>query len=63
MQVLLEYLPKTGYKLETYKVTTSDGYIITLLRLFVPGRKDDSLLPVYLQHGLGSVGLGYFLNG
>lgn len=43
-----EIIQSYGYPLEVHKVTTEDGYILTVHRIPKPGK-----LPIYLQHGLG----------
>ncbi len=45
---MVDLVTKRGYKIETHKVTTSDGYILTCFR--IPGSSGSP--PVLLQHGL-----------
>ena len=44
-----------GFKFETHEVTTDDGYILQVLRLYSDekiSKKDDANEPVLMWHGL-----------
>lgn len=53
-----ELATANGFKIETHKVTTEDGYILNIWRIpgmikhEKTGNEDTSRLPVLLQHGL-----------
>lgn len=49
-----EIMTVLGYPVETYKVATRDGYILTMYRIPNDGSKnpDAKKHPVYMQHGL-----------
>lgn len=48
----LQLLKKYGYRARPYTVTTSDGYRLTLHRMFKKGGYDRRLHPVLVVHGL-----------
>ncbi|XP_068898516.1 lipase member J-like [Tenebrio molitor] len=50
-----DIIQRSGYKLERYVVTTSDGYVLTLFR--IPPEEGDNRKnkqPIFLQHGIAS---------
>ena len=51
---------RNGYNIETYQVTTQDGYILTLFYVFGKN-KPSKPNPVYLQHGL-TVTSGHYVD-
>ncbi|XP_031473209.1 triacylglycerol lipase 2-like [Nymphaea colorata] len=57
-----------GYDCHDYKVTTGDGYILTLQRVHAPPhggrhRPDKPGRPVLLQHGVTMDGMAWVMNG
>ncbi|XP_054265127.1 gastric triacylglycerol lipase-like isoform X1 [Macrosteles quadrilineatus] len=48
-----------NYNLEPHRVTTADGYVLTVFRI---PKKDSSKYPVYLQHGHLSCGAAFLAN-
>lgn len=52
-----------GYPIETHKVTTQDGYILTVFRIQAKGTTIKSGKPaVFLQHGINDTGFCFFFN-
>src|SRR5687767_2198497 len=60
-----EIIVKYGYPLEVHKITTEDGYILTVHR--IPYGKDSGPAPnkpvVWLQHGLMGDSSSWIFNG
>lgn len=53
-----------GYPVETYKVVTSDGYILTTNRIPHNGRDYGSKrTPIFIQHGASVDAASWFLIG
>ncbi|KAF2901552.1 hypothetical protein ILUMI_04630 [Ignelater luminosus] len=52
-----------GYPCETHKVTTSDGYILTMHRIPYGQNKKENREVVYLQHGLLSSSADWIISG
>jgi hypothetical protein len=50
-----EMIRNNGYKVESYEVTTSDGYILTLFRI-PPADSDNrkGKQPVFMLHGIAT---------
>ncbi|KAI1286349.1 Lipase 3 [Halotydeus destructor] len=59
---LCEIVQSRGYGCQVHKVTTSDGYILTLQRIVNPKRKVTGK-PVFLQHGRLASGIIWVLQG
>lgn len=64
---LTEQINSYGYRFETHKITTEDGYILTAFR--IPGKlqepapvADGKKTPIYMQHGLLDDGGTWFFN-
>lgn len=60
------YVQLEGYKLETHKVTTSDGFRLVLHRITVPGESAETQskrYPVLLIHGLLQSSAAYCTSG
>ncbi|KAF6160235.1 hypothetical protein GIB67_019004 [Kingdonia uniflora] len=58
-------LPYGGYECQEHKVKTSDGYILGMQRIQVPGTKANfpyTKIPVILQHGVFLDGQSWFMN-
>ena len=59
-----DVIERNGYPFEEYKVTTEDGYVLTLHRI-PSGRRGNkkggksNKIPVLLQHGLASDSRGF----
>lgn len=52
-----------GYPIETHKVQTDDGYILTVFRIQAKGTTIKSGKPaVFLQHGINDTGFCFFFN-
>lgn len=52
-----------GYPIETHKITTEDGYILTAFRIQAKGTKMTTGKPaVFLQHGINDTGFCFFFN-
>lgn len=61
-----EYVSYFEYPIETHKVVTTDGYILTLHRIPHPKRVNQvhaTNPPVLLMHGLISTSFDWVLNG
>lgn len=41
-----------GFEVDSYKVTTEDGYILTVFRCYSRDYSIDELKPIILQHGM-----------
>ncbi|KAL3692326.1 hypothetical protein R1sor_005977 [Riccia sorocarpa] len=54
-----DYITALGYPYESFKVTTGDGYIISMERIPRP----ESKKVLYLQHGILDSSLGWVSNG
>ncbi|KAL2635488.1 hypothetical protein R1flu_006967 [Riccia fluitans] len=54
-----DYITALGYPYESFKVTTGDGYILSMERIPRP----ESKKVVYLQHGILDSSLGWVSNG
>ena len=60
---------KYGFELETHTVTTSDGYILELVRIppkfenTYNGYGSERGKPVLIMHGFGDSAEAYFANG
>lgn len=53
-----------NYNVEEHKVTTEDGYILTVFRVNSKDNKDPNSKPaVFLQHGITEDGHAFFLGG
>ncbi|KAI1286348.1 putative lysosomal acid lipase/cholesteryl ester hydrolase [Halotydeus destructor] len=59
---ICDIIESRGYVCEVHKVTTSDGYILTLQRIVNPKRKTAGK-PVLLQHGRLASGIIWVLQG
>ena len=59
----LRYFIPFSYPLETHKVTTEDGYILTLFRLQSKGSMLSGKPVVFLQHGLFNDANSWLMNG
>uniref|UniRef100_A0A182NB36 Lipase n=1 Tax=Anopheles dirus TaxID=7168 RepID=A0A182NB36_9DIPT len=59
-EVLRHSIARHGYPVELHKVTTSDGYILSLVR--IPGRSADKK-PVLILHGLLSSSIDWTVQG
>ena len=57
-----ELIPEE-FEFKTYKIKTEDGYHLNLFNLRHKTKFDQNYLPLFLQHGLGDSGTGFFLCG
>ena len=61
---MVELANDQGFAVESYQVTTNDGYILGLYR--IPGRigeqNGSAKPPVLMMHGLGSCMMSWFFN-
>lgn len=57
----VDYLPE-GIKMTEKEFTTADNYIIRALILSHETKLDETLPPVYLQHGFGAMAVSWLLN-
>lgn len=61
------FISSHGYPVEEYKVTTADGYILTLFRIPYGVKNsttdDDRKPPVFVQHGLMSSAMDFLVTG
>ncbi|GJQ83201.1 hypothetical protein Trydic_g18227 [Trypoxylus dichotomus] len=58
-----QLVPAAGYPLETYKLTSSDGYILTVFRLPNVNYQHSNGYPVFVQHGILSTGANFVTLG
>lgn len=58
-----QIIRRHGYRVESHIIVTSDGYMLTLIR--IPGSKDGQTnnQPVLLQHGAMADSSSFILNG
>ena len=61
------FIGDQGYPVEEHKVTTADGYILTLFRIPYgrnsSGNRDEPREPVFVQHGLMSSAMDFLVTG
>ncbi|XP_058118750.1 lipase 1-like [Anopheles ziemanni] len=58
-----ELISKYGYPLENHEVTTSDGYILSLIRIPPQHKSKNSSAPMLLVHGLYASSADFLLIG
>ncbi|CAH1154350.1 unnamed protein product [Phaedon cochleariae] len=60
-----EILKRNGYRAEKHKVTTEDGYILTMFRIpaTFPADPVSQGRPILIQHGIGGTGVFWILQG
>lgn len=60
-----EIITSRGFQVETHRVATKDGYVLVLHRVINPFIKREVLetKPVLLEHGYGTHGMMWCLNG
>ena len=62
-RTIAEMIKSRGFGFESHRVTTDDGYILTMHRLFSTEHKNKTRPVVFMQHGLGDTSETWVLNG
>ena len=59
----LKHIPEESYSFKALKITTEDGYILSLFRIRHRENFDSDLPPVVMMHGLSSSAINYIMGG